>query len=37
MGDLYDLKNRLEGLKERTKRCVCKYCGNSVSQENHIQ
>lgn len=36
MGDLYDLKNRLEGLKERTKRCVCKYCGNSVSLKRII-
>lgn len=31
MNDLYWSKNRVETLKERKKRCVCKYCGGELS------
>ena len=31
MEDLYQSESRMENLKRRAKRCVCKYCGQPLS------
>lgn len=31
MDELYANENRIESLKRRTRRCVCKYCGGPLS------
>ncbi len=36
MEELYTSQNRLELLKERCQRCVCKYCGKSLSLKRLI-
>ncbi|AET67721.1 hypothetical protein Desor_2115 [Desulfosporosinus orientis DSM 765] len=32
----YNTKSRLESLKKRSKRCLCKYCGNKLSLKRII-
>jgi len=31
MSLLYSAENRIENLKQRSKRCVCSYCGNALT------